>query len=341
MKISAIFTAAGLSAAAAFAAPAAFAQTVTGAGASFPAPIYVKWAEAFNKETGVQINYQSSGSGNGIKAVKGNTVVFGATDAPLSGKDLDESGLVQFPMVMGGIVPIVNLPGVKAGDLTLDGETLARIFLGEIKQWNDDAIVKLNPDVKLPSSAIAIVRRADASGTTFNFASYLSQVSPAWKEKLGVGTTVNWPAGIGAPGNDGVANNVAKVGGSIGYVEYFYAKKNNLAYTKFVNKAGKTVSPETKTFQAAAANADWSSEPGFGVLLANQPGDESWPITAATFILIHKEPKDKEQTEAALKFFDWAYTNGGKLAEELDYIPMPQNVADAVRKVWAADIKSK
>lgn len=338
MKFSHLYAAAGL-AAAAFAAPVS-AQTVTGAGASFPAPVYVKWADIYNKETGVQINYQSSGSGNGIKAIKGNTVVFGGTDAPLSGKDLEESGLVQFPTVIGGVVPIFNLEGIKPGDLTLDGETLARIFLGEIKQWDDEAIKALNPDVNLPSTAIAVVRRADSSGTTFAFTSYLSAVSAGWKDKLGAGTTVQWPAGLGAPGNDGVANNVAKIAGAVGYVEYIYAKKNNLSYAKLKNKAGKIVRPDTASFQAAAANADWKSVPGFGVILVNEDGEASWPITAATFVLVHKDPKDKAQTQAALKFFDWAYSKGASYAEELAYIPLPDSLTNQIRAVWAAEVKA-
>lgn len=339
MKLSHLYAVAGL-AAAVFAAPAS-AQTVTGAGASFPAPLYVKWAEAYNKETGVQINYQSSGSGNGIKAIKGNTVVFGATDAPLSGKDLEESGLVQFPTVIGGVVPIVNLEGIKPGELALDGDTLAKIFLGEIKQWDDAAIKALNPDVKLPATPIAVVRRADSSGTTFNFTSYLSKVSADWKDKLGVGTTVQWPVGLGAPGNDGVANNVAKIAGSVGYVEYIYAKKNNLSHTRLKNKAGKVVEPTTASFQAAAANADWKSVPGFGVILADEAGEGSWPITAATFVLVHKEPKDKAQSAAALQFFDWAYNKGASLAEELAYIPLPSSLTDQIRAVWTAEVKNK
>ncbi|MFT0892510.1 phosphate ABC transporter substrate-binding protein PstS [Pseudochelatococcus sp. G4_1912] len=339
MKFSHLYAAVGL-AAVAFSAPA-FAQTVTGAGASFPAPVYGKWAEAFNKETGIQINYQSSGSGNGIKSIKGNTVVFGATDAPLSGKDLEDAGLVQFPTVIGGVVPIVNIEGIKPGELALDGDTLAKIFMGDIKQWDDAAIKALNPDVKLPATAIAVVRRADSSGTTFNFTSYLSKVSADWKDKLGVGTTVQWPVGLGAPGNDGVANNVAKISGAVGYVEYIYAKKNKLSHTRLKNKAGKLVEPDIASFQAAAANADWKSVPGFGVILADEPGDASWPITAATFILMHKEPKDKAQSATALQFFDWAYNKGGSIAEELAYIPLPNTLTDEIRAVWAAEIKDK
>jgi phosphate transport system substrate-binding protein len=242
-------------------------------------------------------------------------------------------------MVMGGIVPVVNLDGVNPGDLVLDGPTLAKIFLGDIKTWDDPAIKKLNPNVKLPSQAIAIVHRSDGSGTTYNFAYYLADVSPDWKSKVGVNTSVQWPSGIGAKGNEGVANNVANTKGSIGYVEYAYAKQNKLTYTKMVNKAGKTVAPTSEAFQAAAANADWKSQPGYGVILANQPGDSSWPMTAATWILIYKQPSDTAATGEALKFFDWAYKNGGKMAEELDYVPMPANVVKDVERTWSTEIK--
>src|SRR5882762_5966637 len=271
---------------------AAIAADISGAGATFPYPIYAKWADTYKKETGVGMNYQSIGSGGGIKQIKAKTVTFGATDAPLPGKELDESGLAQFPMVMGGIVPVVNLDGIKPGDLTIDGPTLAKIFLGDITKWNDAAIQKLNPSAKLPDQAIAIVHRSDGSGTTYNFAYYLAEVSADWKSKVGVNTSVQWPSGIGAKGNEGVANNVGNTKGSIGYVEYAYAKQNKLTYARMVNKAGKTVDPTAATFQAAAANADWKSQPGFGVILANQPGDTSWPMTAATWILVHKKPAD-------------------------------------------------
>ena len=270
----------------------AIAADISGAGATFPYPIYAKWADAYKKETGIGLNYQSIGSGGGIKQIKAKTVTFGASDAPLSGKDLADSGLVQFPMVMGGIVPVVNLAGFKPGDLVIDGPTLAKIFLGEIKSWDDAAIKKLNPSAKLPSQAIAVVHRSDGSGTTYNFTYYLAEVSADWKSKVGVNTSVQWPGGIGAKGNEGVANNVANTKGSVGYVEYAYAVQNKLTYTKMINKDGKAVAPTAEAFQAAAANADWKSQPGYGVILANQPGDTSWPMTAATWILIHKAPQD-------------------------------------------------
>jgi phosphate transport system substrate-binding protein len=323
---------------AAFVAPASAAD-ISGAGATFPYPIYAKWADTYRKDTGIGLNYQSIGSGGGIKQIKAKTVTFGATDAPLPGKELDESGLVQFPMVMGGIVPVVNLEGVRPGELVLDGPTLAKIFLGEIKSWDDPAIAKLNGSVKLPKQAIAIVHRSDGSGTTFNFAYYLGEVSPDWKSKVGVNTALEWPAGIGAKGNEGVANNVANTKGSIGYVEYAYAKQNKLTYTKMVNKAGKTVAPTAEAFQAAAANADWKSQPGYGVILANQPGDASWPMTAATWILIYKKAPDATATTEALKFFAWSYAKGGKAAEDLDYVPMPANVVKDIENTWASEIK--
>src|SRR5215471_11994841 len=318
--------------------PAA-ALDISGAGATFPYPIYAKWADAYKKETGVGLNYQSIGSGGGIKQIEARTVTFGATDAPLKGEELDKNGLVQFPMVMGGIVPVVNLEGVKAGDLVIDGPTLAKIFLGEIKTWDDPAIKKLNPSAKLPSTAIAVVHRSDGSGTTFNFAYYLAQVSDDWKSKVGFNTSVEWPVGIGAKGNEGVSNNVGQTKGSIGYVEYAYALQNKLVFTKMINKDGKTVSPTSEAFQAAAANADWNSLPGYGVILANQPGAASWPMTAATWILIHKQPQDSAAASEALKFFAWAYAKGGKMAEELDYVPMPAGVVGSVEKTWATEIK--
>jgi phosphate transport system substrate-binding protein len=318
---------------------AANAIDISGAGATFPYPIYAKWADAYKKETGNGLNYQSIGSGGGIKQIKAKTVTFGASDAPLPGKELDESGLAQFPMVMGAIVPVVNLEGVKPGDLTLDGPTVAKIYLGEIKKWDDPAIAKLNPKAKLPSQAIVPVRRSDGSGTTYNFVYYLADVSPEWKAKVGVNTSVQWPVGIGAKGNEGVANNVANTKGSIGYVEYAYAKQNKLTHTNMINKAGKTVAPSSATFQAAAANADWKSQPGYGVILANQPGDQSWPMTAATWILIYKKPQDMAASAEALKFFAWSYAKGGKMAEDLDYVPMPSNVVSDIQKMWSAEIK--
>jgi len=330
--------AAGVVAAAAAFVPAKAAD-ISGAGATFPYPIYAKWADEYKKVTGNGLNYQSIGSGGGIKQIKAKTVTFGASDAPLPGKELKEAGLAQFPMVMGGIVPVINLDGVKPGELTIDGPTLAKIFLGDIKAWDDPAIRKLNPNVKLPSQAIAIVHRSDGSGTTFNFAYYLAEVSADWKSKVGVNTSVQWPSGIGAKGNEGVANNVANTKGSIGYVEYAYAKQNKLTFTRMVNKAGKAVAPTSEAFQAAAANADWNSQPGYGVILANQPGDSSWPMTAATWILVYKQPSDIAATGEALKFFAWAYKEGGKSAEALDYVPMPANVVKDVEKTWANEIK--
>jgi phosphate transport system substrate-binding protein len=318
--------------------PAA-ALDISGAGATFPYPIYAKWADAYKKETGVGLNYQSIGSGGGIKQIEARTVTFGATDAPLSGDDLDKNGLVQFPMVMGGIVPVVNLDGINAGDLAIDGPTLAKIFMGDIKSWDDPAIKKLNPNAKLPSQAIAVVHRSDGSGTTFNFAYYLAQVSPDWKSKVGFNTSVEWPVGIGAKGNEGVSNNVSQTKGSIGYVEYAYALQNKLVFTKMQNKDGKTVAPTSDAFQAAAANADWKSVPGYGVILANQPGAASWPMTAATFILLPKQPQDAAAATEALKFFAWAYAKGGKMAEELDYVSMPQKVVSDIEAMWAKDVK--
>jgi phosphate transport system substrate-binding protein len=318
--------------------PAA-ALDISGAGATFPYPIYAKWADAYKKETGVGLNYQSIGSGGGIKQIEARTVTFGATDAPLKGPDLDKNGLVQFPMVMGAIVPVINLEGVKPGGLVLDGPALAAIFLGDIKSWDDPAIKKLNPDVKLPAQAIAVVHRSDGSGTTFNFTYYLAQVSADWKSKIGAATSVEWPAGIGAKGNEGVANNVTQTQGSIGYVELAYALQNKMTYTHMVNKDGKTVQPGGFSVQAAAANADWSSVPGYGVILANQPGAGSWPMTAATFILVPKQPTDAAAAAEALKFFAWAYAKGEKMADELDYVPMPKGVIEQVEKLWASDVK--
>jgi phosphate transport system substrate-binding protein len=318
---------------------AASAADISGAGATFPYPVYAKWADAYKKETGNSLNYQSIGSGGGIKQIKAKTVTFGASDAPLTGKELDEAGLAQFPMVMGGIVPVVNLEGFKPGELVLDGPTLAKIYLGEIKSWDDPAIKKLNPNAKLPKQAIALVHRSDGSGTTYNFSYYLSDVSPEWKSKVGTNTAVQWPAGIGAKGNEGVANNVAQTKGSIGYVEYAYAKQNKLTFANMINKAGKTVAPTSETFQAAAANADWKSQPGYGVILANEPGDQSWPMTAATWILIHKQPQDPAAAAEALKFFAWSYGKGGKMAQDLDYVPMPANVVSDIQKMWSTDIK--
>ena len=312
---------------------------ISGAGATFPYPIYAKWADTYKTETGVGLNYQSIGSGGGIKQIEARTVTFGATDAPLKGEDLEKNGLVQFPMVMGGIVPVLNVEGLKAGELVLDGPTLAGIFLGVVKSWDDAAIQKLNPGAKLPSQPIAVVHRSDGSGTTFNFTYYLSLVSPDWKSKVGTATSVEWVVGIGAKGNEGVSNNVSQTKGSIGYVEYAYALQNKLVYTKLVNKDGKTVAPTSEAFQAAAVNADWNSVPGYGVILADQPGPTSWPMTAATFILLPKQPPDTAAAVEALKFFAWAYAKGDKAAEQLDYVPMPKKVSAEIEKAWATEIK--
>ena len=317
----------------------ATAVEISGAGATFPYPIYARWADTYKKDTGIELNYQSIGSGGGIKQIEAKTVTFGASDAPLKGAELDKFGLVQFPTVMGGIVPVVNIEGIKPGELVLDGPTLAGIFLGKVKNWDDPAIKKLNPNAKLPSQAIAVVHRSDGSGTTFNFTYYLAQVSPDWKSQVGSATSVEWPVGIGAKGNEGVSNNVSQTSSSIGYVEYAYALQNKMDYTKMVNKDGKTVAPTSEAFQAAAANADWNSEPGFGLILANQPGAESWPMTAATFILMPKQPPDPVAATEALKFFAWAYTKGDKMAEDLDYVPMPKKVVSEIEKVWAKEIK--
>ncbi|SFJ97299.1 phosphate ABC transporter substrate-binding protein PstS [Bradyrhizobium sp. Gha] len=318
----------------------AFAADITGAGSTFIFPVLSKWADAYKKETGNGVNYQSIGSGAGIKQIQAKTVTFGATDAPLKADQLQKDGFAQWPMVMGGIVPVVNVEGVKAGDLVLDGATLADIFVGKITKWDDAAIKKLNPSAKLPSEAISVVHRADGSGTTFNFTNYLSKASADWKSKVGEGTAVEWPVGVGAKGNEGVAGNIAQTKNSIGYVEYAYAKQNKLTYTKMVNKAGKTVDPTNESFQAAASNADWTSAPGYYLILTDQPGDKSWPIVATTFVLMHKEATDKAASQEALKFFQFAFEKGAKSAEELDYIPMPENVVKLIEKTWSADIKS-
>jgi phosphate transport system substrate-binding protein len=318
----------------------AFAADITGAGATFPFPIYSKWADAYKKETGNGLNYQSIGSGAGIKQIQAKTVTFGATDAPLKAEQLEKDGLVQWPMVMGAIVPVMNLEGVKPGELVLSGELLGDIYLGKVTKWDDPAIAKLNPKVKLPSEAITVVRRSDGSGTTFNFTDYLSKSNAEWKTKVGSGTAVEWPTGVGAKGNEGVAGNVSQTKNSIGYVEYAYAKQNKLTYAGLINKAGKAVQPTIAAFQAAASNADWAKAPGYYVILTDQPGEASWPITAATFILMHKEPVDKAASAEAVKFFKWAFAKGGKMAEELDYIPMPDPVVKLIEKTWSSDIKS-
>ena len=320
-------------------ATATLAADISGAGATFPYPVYAKWAEAYKKETGNGLNYQSIGSGGGIKQITARTVTFGASDMPLKPEDLEKNGLIQFPTVMGGIVPVVNLDGVKSGDLTLDGATLAKIYLGEIKTWNDPAIAKLNPNAKLPAQAIALVHRSDGSGTTFIFTNYLSKVSADCKGKVGSATAVEWPAGIGAKGKEGVANNVKQTKGSIGYVDTAYAKQNNLTTTKLVNKDGKAVAATPETIAAAAAGADWAKAPGFYMILTDEAGEKAWPIAGATFILLPKQPKNAAEAAVALNFFAWAYKNGDKLAEDLDYVALPDSVVRLIEATWAKDVK--
>jgi phosphate transport system substrate-binding protein len=315
----------------------AAAQEVTGAGASFPAPLYAKWAADYNKATGVKINYQSVGSGAGIRQIDAKTVDFGASDAPLKDEELAKKGQIQFPTVIGGVVPVVNIKGVQPGQLRLNGQVLGDIFLGKITKWNDNAIKALNPQLSLPDAAISPVRRADGSGTTFIFTNYLSKVNEEWKSKVGEGTAVNWPTGAGGKGNEGVAAFVGRLPNSIGYVEYAYVKQNKMNYALMQNAAGQFVSPDDVAFKAAAAGADWSKS--FYQILTNQPGAQSWPITGATFILMHKVQDKPAQAAAALKFFDWAYKGGDKTAEDLDYVPMPANVKAQIVKLWATELK--
>lgn len=315
------------------------AADITGAGATFPYPIYAKWADAYKKATGVGMNYQSIGSGGGIKQITAKTVDFGASDAPMKGEDLEKNGLVQFPAIMGGVVPVYNLKTVKSGELRLSGALLADIYLGKVKNWNDPAIAKLNPGVALPAQAISTVNRSDGSGTTFLFTNYLSKVSPDWKSAVGEGTAVKWPAGVGGKGNEGVANYVARIDGSIGYVEYAYAKQNKLSHAQMINRDGQAVAPSDDSFKAAAAGADWSSAPGMGVVLTDQPGKASWPITGASFILIHKVQDKPENAKEVLRFFDWSFKNGAKMADELDYVPMPDPVVKLIQSVWKSQIR--
>ncbi|HEY2532650.1 MAG TPA: phosphate ABC transporter substrate-binding protein PstS [Xanthobacteraceae bacterium] len=318
--------------------PAAAAE-ITGAGSTFVYPVLAKWADAYKKETGIGLNYQSIGSGGGIKQITNKTVTFGASDMPLTPEDVAKNHLVQFPIINGAVVPILNLPGIKPGELTLDGPTIAKIFLGDIIKWNDPAIAKLNPGVKLPTTAIAVVHRSDGSGTTFIWTNYLSKVSPDWKQKVGDNTAVEWPVGIGAKGSEGVSNNVAQTVGSLGYVEYAYAKQNNLTYAKMINRAGKTVAPTAESFQAAAAGADWTSAPDFHVIMTNAPGDKSWPVAGSTFILMQQTPTSAADAAAALKFFAWGYKNGKQMAADLDYVPMPDSVVALIQKAWTDKIR--
>ncbi|ATO35440.1 Phosphate-binding protein PstS [Dickeya dianthicola] len=313
------------------------AANLTGAGATFPAPVYAKWADSYEKETGNKVNYQGIGSSGGVKQIIAKTVDFGASDAPLADDKLAQEGLFQFPTVIGGIVLAVNVPGVKTGELTLDGKTLGDIYLGKIKKWNDAAIVKLNPGVKLPDQDIAVVRRADGSGTSYVFTSYLAKVNSEWKEKIGAGNTVNWPTGLGGKGNDGIAAFVQRLPGSIGYVEYAYAKQNSLVYTKLISADGKAVSPTEGSFSNAAKGVDWSKS--FAQDLTDQKGADVWPITSTTFILVHKEQSKPEQGREVLKFFDWAYNKGGDQAKALDYATLPKDVVAQVRAAWKTQIK--
>jgi phosphate transport system substrate-binding protein len=310
------------------------AADITGAGATFPYPIYAKWADAYKKTTGNGMNYQSIGSGGGIKQITAKTVDFGASDMPMKPDDLQKEGLVQFPAIMGGVVPVTNLEGVAPGQLKFTGKLLGDIYLGKVTKWSDAAIAQLNPGVKLPGDNITVVHRSDGSGTTFLWSNYLSKANPEFKSSVGEGTAVKWPTGVGGKGNEGVASYVQKIRGAIGYVEYAYAKQNKLAYGQLQNKAGKFVSPDDETFKAAAANADWNSVPGMGVVLTDQNGDKAWPITGASFILIHAKQDKPDSAKEVLKFFDWSFRNGQRMAAELDYVPMPEPVVKQIQAAW-------
>jgi len=312
----------------------AFAANITGAGATFPYPVYAKWAQAYKAKTDIGMNYQSIGSGGGIKQIKAKTVDFGASDKPLKPAELDSAGLLQFPTVMGGVVPVVNLEGIGAGQVKLSGDVLAKIYLGEITKWNDPQIVALNKGVNLPDKEITVVHRSDGSGTTFIYTNYLCKVSSTWKSKIGNDSAVAWPTGVGGKGNEGVASYVQRISGAIGYVEYAYALQNKMAYAQLQNHDGKFVKPEAKNFQAAAAGADWKNAPGFYMILTDEPGQDSWPITGATFILMHKTQKDAAAAKRVLQFFDWAYQNGDAMATGLDYIPMPDSVVNLIHQEW-------
>jgi phosphate transport system substrate-binding protein len=316
----------------------AAAADISGAGATFPYPIYAKWADAYKTLTGVGLNYQSIGSGGGIKQIKAKTVTFGASDMPLKPDDLKAAGLVQFPMIIGGVVPVVNVKGVQAGQLHLDGATVASIYLGDITQWNDPKIKKLNPKLALPDTAIAPVYRSDGSGTNFLFSDYLSKSNPKFLSTIGANASVQWPTGIGAKGNEGVANMTTQTDGAIGYVEYAFAKQNKMAYALLTNKSGATVAPSAETFQAAAANADWTKAEGYYLILTDQGGAKSWPITGASFILIYKQPVDAAAVNEALKFFAWAYKDGASMADQLDYVPLPAPLIGQVKKTWTSEI---
>jgi phosphate transport system substrate-binding protein len=307
---------------------------ITGAGATFPYPIYAKWADAYRKQTGNGLNYQSIGSGGGIKQITARTVDFGASDMPMKAEDLQKEGLVQFPAIMGGVVPVYKLEGVKAGDIKFTGKLLADIYMGKVTKWNDPAIASLNAGVKLPAENITVVHRSDGSGTTFLWTNYLSKANAEFKTAVGEGTAVKWPAGVGGKGNEGVASYVQKINGAIGYVEYAYAKQNKLAHGQVQNKSGKFVQPDDETFKAAASGADWNSVPGMGVVLTDQAGDKSWPITGASFILVHAKQEKPEAAREVLKFFEWSFKNGGQMAAELDYVPMPEPVVNQIKASW-------
>ena len=313
--------------------------TINGAGATFPYPIYAKWADAYNDLTGVKVNYQSIGSGGGVQQIKAGTVHFGASDAPLTAEELDKFGLMQFPMVMGGVVPVVNLPGVKPGEIRMSPGLLADIFLGRVRNWTDPKIIKENPGVKLPNKGITVVHRADGSGTTWIFTNYLDKVSKEWHAKVGFGKAVNWPVGIGGKGNEGVSAYVQRVQGAIGYVEYAYALQNKMIHAKLKNRAGNYVDPSFGSFQAAAANADWKRAKGFYVILTDQPGENSWPITGASYVIIHTKPGDPKVGRAMLDFFEWCYKHGGQMAEDMHYVPMPDQVVELVTKAWKQAVK--
>lgn len=317
----------------------AFASDITGAGATFPYPVYAKWAEAYKAKTGIGMNYQSIGSGGGIKQIKAKTVDFGASDKPLKPEELEKDGLTQFPTVMGGVVPVINVDGIKEGQIKLNGAVLADIFMGKIKKWNDPAIANLNKGVALPAAEITVVHRSDGSGTTFLFTNYLTKVSAEWKDKVGSDASVAWPVGTGGKGNEGVANFVKQIKGSIGYVEFAYAKQNKMNFTQLQNKDGVFVAPTEDNFKAAAANAKWDKAPGFYEILTDEPGKSSWPITGATFILMHKAQANPAQATAVLKFFEWAYTSGDTMALDMDYIPMPDSVVKLIQNSWKANIK--
>ena len=322
-------------------ATSAFAVDITGAGATFPYPIYAKWAESYNVKTGVKLNYQSIGSGGGIKQITNKTVDFGASDKPLTPEALEKAGLIQFPTVVGGVVPVVNIPGVASGELRISGEVLANIFLKKITKWNDPAIKSLNPSLALPDSAITVVHRSDGSGTTFVFANYLSKVSKEWGTKVGADTSVAWPTGVGGKGNEGVAAYTQRIKGAIGYVEYAYAKENNLPAVTMQNSEGEFVKPSIESFQSAAKYAKWESAPGFYEILTNEPGKTTWPIAGATFILMHKSQDKPENAAEVLKFFDWGYNNGGLMAKGLDYVPMPESVVKLIETSWKNNLKGK